>query len=81
MTSVAHKVAPKSSTAAKAHHRIEALEVTGGFLQKMKLEFADGSWILLRLSGTEPLVRLYTEAGTLAAAKKLAEEAQEWIES
>jgi phosphomannomutase len=60
-----------------AGRRVKRADRTDG----LKLEFADGSWIRLRLSGTEPLGRLYTEAGTLAAAKQLAEETQEWIES
>lgn len=47
----------------------------------LKLELASGSWILLRLSGTEPLVRLYTEAHTADGARNLAKEAQAWIES
>jgi phosphomannomutase len=45
----------------------------------LKLVFEDGSWVLLRLSGTEPLARVYTEAATPAAAKQLAEEAEQWI--
>jgi phosphomannomutase len=45
----------------------------------LKMIFEDGSWVLLRLSGTEPLARVYTEAATPAAAKQLAEEAEEWI--
>jgi phosphoglucomutase len=40
----------------------------------LQLEFADGSWVLLRLSGTEPLLRIYTEATTLEASRKLAEQ-------
>ena len=60
-----------------AGRRVKRADRTDG----LKLEFADGSWNLLRLSGTEPLVRLYTEANTPSAAKKLAEEAQAWIES
>ncbi|MFQ3640061.1 MAG: hypothetical protein SNJ62_08650 [Chloracidobacterium sp.] len=30
----------------------------------MKLHFADESWLLFRASGTEPLVRVYSEATT-----------------
>jgi phosphomannomutase len=45
----------------------------------LKLIFDDGSWILMRPSGTEPVARIYTEASTLAAAEKLAEDAQAWI--
>ena len=45
----------------------------------LKLVFDDGSWVLMRLSGTEPLLRLYTEAGSPAEASRLAEDAQAWI--
>ena len=44
-----------------------------------KFAFADGSWMLLRLSGTEPLLRLYVEAESAAATAKLVREATEWI--
>ncbi|HXZ13352.1 MAG TPA: phosphoglucomutase/phosphomannomutase family protein [Candidatus Sulfotelmatobacter sp.] len=45
----------------------------------LKLIFGDASWLLMRPSGTEPVVRIYTEAGSVAAAKQLAEEARAWI--
>lgn len=45
----------------------------------LKLVFGDGSWILLRLSGTEPLMRVYTEASSPEAAEQLAEETHAWI--
>lgn len=35
------------------------------------LNLADGSWILLRPSGTEPIVRLYAEAESAARAEEL----------
>ncbi len=38
--------------------RTDALETNDGF----KFYVADGSWMLVRFSGTEPLVRVYTEA-------------------
>lgn len=44
-----------------------------------KFVFADGSWMLLRLSGTEPLLRLYVEAESAAASAKLTKEATEWV--
>jgi phosphomannomutase len=44
-----------------------------------KLIFENGDWVLMRPSGTEPLVRIYAEAATIAAAQKLAEEARAWI--
>jgi phosphomannomutase len=34
-----------------------------------KFFIADGSWLLVRFSGTEPLVRVYTEATSQAAAE------------
>jgi len=33
--------------------------------------FADTSWLLLRPSGTEPVVRIYAEADNQAKVKKL----------
>ena len=44
-----------------------------------KFVFEDGSWILVRLSGTEPIVRLYVEAESAAATGKLKKEASDWI--
>ena len=38
--------------------RTQSLETQDGF----KFFTADGSWLLVRTSGTEPLVRVYTEA-------------------
>jgi phosphomannomutase len=40
--------------------RTVALDTGDGF----KFFLADGSWLLIRASGTEPLVRVYTEATT-----------------
>jgi alpha-D-glucose phosphate-specific phosphoglucomutase len=45
----------------------------------LKMILDDGSWVLLRPSGTEPLVRVYAEAASPAASRKLAEEARKWI--
>ena len=44
------------------HHvaRTDALSTEDGF----KFFLDDGSWLLVRASGTEPLVRVYTEATT-----------------
>ena len=44
-----------------------------------KFVFEDGSWMLLRLSGTEPLLRLYVEAESAAASAKLTSEATKWV--
>jgi phosphomannomutase len=45
----------------------------------LKLIFDDGSWILLRLSGTEPLMRVYTESATPEDSARLAEQARGWV--
>jgi phosphoglucomutase len=44
-----------------------------------KFVFDDGSWMLLRLSGTEPLLRLYVEADSPEASARLAREATTWV--
>jgi phosphoglucomutase len=44
-----------------------------------KFVFDDGSWMLLRLSGTEPLLRVYVEAESAAASAKLTREATQWV--
>jgi phosphoglucomutase len=54
---------------------VKSLDRTDG----LKLEFDDGSWILMRLSGTEPLLRVYTEAGTQKESAGLTQEAHDWI--
>ena len=36
-----------------------------------KYLFADGSWLMIRTSGTEPLLRYYAEAPTSEAVQKL----------
>jgi phosphoglucomutase len=45
----------------------------------LKLVFADGSWVCYRLSGTEPVVRVYSEANSEAALAKLSAAAKQWI--
>lgn len=45
----------------------------------VQLTFDDGAWVLMRPSGTEPVVRVYTEAATMAESEKLAEDARAWI--
>jgi alpha-D-glucose phosphate-specific phosphoglucomutase len=44
-----------------------------------KFVFEDGSWMLMRLSGTEPLLRIYAEAESAAASAKLTRDATDWI--
>jgi phosphoglucomutase len=45
----------------------------------LKLVFDDGSWVLYRLSGTEPVVRVYSEARSEQGLEMLSGAAKEWI--
>jgi phosphoglucomutase len=45
----------------------------------LKLVFEDGSWICYRLSGTEPVVRVYAEARTEDGLETLSAAAKQWI--
>ena len=45
----------------------------------LKLLFHDGSWVCYRLSGTEPVVRVYSEAGSAGELGKLSAAAKQWI--
>jgi phosphomannomutase len=51
---------PPTSLAGEPVVRTQVLSTADGF----KWFLADGSWLLVRASGTEPLVRVYTEAST-----------------
>jgi phosphomannomutase len=45
----------------------------------LKLVFEDGSWVCYRLSGTEPVVRVYSEARSEADLAMLSAAAKQWI--
>ncbi|MGH9496248.1 MAG: phosphoglucomutase/phosphomannomutase family protein [Candidatus Sulfotelmatobacter sp.] len=45
----------------------------------LKLVFDDGSWVCYRLSGTEPVVRAYSEARSQRGLEKLSTAAKNWI--
>ncbi len=55
--------------------KVKSVDRTDG----AKFAFEDGSWMLLRLSGTEPLLRLYVEGENAAASAKLVRDATDWI--
>src|SRR5713101_1297958 len=67
------RVAVDASTL--AGRKVISIDRTDG----AKFVFEDGSWMLLRLSGTEPLLRLYVEAESAAASAKLTREASQWV--
>jgi phosphoglucomutase len=45
----------------------------------LKLVFDDGSWVCYRLSGTEPVVRVYAEARSQNGLEELIAAAKQWI--
>ena len=45
----------------------------------LKLVLDDGSWVCYRLSGTEPVVRVYSEAPSEPELQKLSAAAKQWI--
>jgi phosphomannomutase len=45
----------------------------------LKLILADGSWVCYRLSGTEPVVRVYTEARKESETEQLSKAAKAWV--
>ncbi len=65
----------KTDAATLIGRKVASVDRTDG----AKFAFEDGTWMLLRLSGTEPLLRLYVEAESPAASAKLVKDATEWI--
>jgi len=55
--------------------KVTKVDITDGF----RFFLADASWLLIRFSGTEPLVRLYAEAETLEKVRKLLSEGKRLI--
>jgi phosphoglucomutase len=45
----------------------------------LKCILEDGSWVCYRLSGTEPVVRVYTEVREQADSEKLSKLAKDWV--
>lgn len=64
-----------SAPATLGARKIKSVDRTDG----AKFVFEDGSWMLGRMSGTEPLLRLYTEADSVHASGRLAREAAAWL--
>lgn len=46
-----------------------------------KFRLTDGSWLLIRFSGTEPVLRLYCEAPKMAQVRQILEWARDWANS
>jgi alpha-D-glucose phosphate-specific phosphoglucomutase len=64
-----------SSPDAIAGTRVTSADTTDGF----RFFLSDDSWLLIRFSGTEPLVRVYSEAGSLERVEALLDEGKKLI--
>ena len=58
-----------------AGRRVKRVDRTDG----LQMTFEDGAWVLMRPSGTEPVVRIYSESSTMAESQKIADDARKWI--
>src|SRR6476660_8159742 len=58
-------------------HKVKALVRTDG----LKVVLDDGSWVCYRVSGTEPVVRVYSEAKSEAELSRLAGVARDWFKA
>jgi len=63
------------SPASIAGSKVNKVDTTEGF----RFFLGDESWLLIRFSGTEPLVRIYSEAKSLERARKLLDEGKKMI--
>lgn len=51
------------------------------FLDGVKHHLENGSWLMVRQSGTEPVLRIYAEASDQAEARKLVESTAKWVDN
>jgi phosphomannomutase len=65
---------------AKSTDSVQKLEQKYGTKDGAKLFMKDGSWLLIRASGTEPIVRVYAE-GVGAAREEAHEKSQKLIDA
>src|SRR4051794_30523403 len=66
----------KSDPTELSSHKIKQVGRADG----LKLIMDDGSWVCYRVSGTEPVVRIYSEASSEKGLEKLSAAARDWIE-
>ena len=64
-----------SSPDTVAGSKVTKVDTTEGF----RFFLGDESWLLIRFSGTEPLVRIYSEAESLERARELLDEGKKLI--
>jgi len=76
----AHKIAVIDSFTRNPPTEVAGIKVKEvGRKDGIKLYLEEGSWVLLRPSGTEPLVRVYLETNTPEKLTKIAQELESAI--
>ncbi|MGB5632079.1 MAG: phosphoglucomutase/phosphomannomutase family protein, partial [Waterburya sp.] len=55
---------------------VDCLDVDG-----YKFRMDDNTWLLIRFSGTEPVLRLYCQAPTMSGVRQVLEWARDWANS
>jgi alpha-D-glucose phosphate-specific phosphoglucomutase len=71
---IVHRLS-SSPPAIVAGSRVTKIDTTDGF----RFFLGDESWLLIRFSGTEPLVRIYAEAESIERARELLDEGEKLI--
>lgn len=81
------RLSPELEASYASKLKVPPAELGGKKIEKVitidgsKFVFGDGSWVLFRKSGTEPVVRVYGEAGTAAELGRLMTAAEAFIRS
>ena len=76
----AQRDAIRANLQANLPKRIDGTDVTGTNLSDgFKFTLRDGSWLLVRFSGTEPLVRIYSEAKSTAQVRAILEDGRKLV--
>jgi phosphomannomutase len=65
----------KSPLQSVGDRAVVKIQTTDGY----KLHLADQSWLLIRFSGTEPVLRLYCEAPTIELVHQSLQVAKDWV--
>ncbi len=71
---ILHRLKHEGGLAQIAGHPVERLETLDGYKHR-----TPGGWLLVRPSGTEPVLRIYAEAESTQAAQRLVQDATEQL--
>ncbi|MGI8935517.1 MAG: phosphoglucomutase/phosphomannomutase family protein, partial [Phormidesmis sp.] len=71
------KALQSSTPQAVAGRKVESCLTIDGY----KFNLEDDSWLLIRFSGTEPVLRLYAEAATIEGVHEILAWAKDWANS